>query len=93
MRLHLIQVEGQADATLRFGGQFLELALAAPTGVDLRLHDIERPGQLLGGFDGFIDRESGVTGGDRRAIFRQQFLRLIFVNVHGPGPSFRLKSC
>jgi hypothetical protein len=35
---------GEAHAALGVGRQFLELALAAAAGVDLRLDDIERPG-------------------------------------------------
>ncbi len=74
---------GEADAALGVGAEFLELALAAAAGVDLRLHDIERPGQLLGGLDGFLDRERGEAGGDGGAELREQFLGLIFVDVHG----------
>ena len=78
----------QADATLRVGAEFGELALAAAAGVDLRLHDIERTGQLLRAFDRFLDRESGMAGGDADAVFRKQFLGLIFVNVHENPSSF-----
>ncbi len=74
---------GEADAALGIGVQFLELALAAAAGVDLGLHDIHRARQPLGGSDGFLDRQRGVTGGNRDPVLCEQFLGLVFVNVHG----------
>jgi hypothetical protein len=78
----LIEGLGKANAALGVGAELLELALAAAARMDLRLHDIERPRQLARSGDGFVHGEGGVSGGDRRAKFRQQFLGLIFMNVH-----------
>ena len=78
--------EGQANAALGVGRQFLELALAAPAGVDLRLHDIERTGQRLGGRLDLIDRRHCDAFGYGCAEAFEDLLGLIFVNVHG-GPS------
>jgi len=86
VRADLVEREGEANTALRIRAEFLELALAAAAGMDLRLHDEQRPGQLLRGFDRLFDGEGGVAGGDRRAELRQQFLGLIFVDVHGADP-------
>ena len=43
----LVDRMGEADAALGVGAEFLELALAAAAGVDLRLDDPQRPGELL----------------------------------------------
>ena len=53
---HFLDRLGEADAALGVGAELGELALAAAAGVDLRLHDPERPGQLLRGFHRFVDR-------------------------------------
>ena len=73
---------GEADAALGVGAQFLELALAAAAGVDLRLDHPQRSGELLGGLDRFVDAHRGMAGGNRHAELREQFLGLIFVDVH-----------
>ena len=81
---------GEPHAALGVGAELLELALAASAGVDLRLYDIERTGQLRRRCDGFVDRHGGKAGGDRDAELGEQFLGLIFVNVHGRAlPRFR----
>ena len=72
----------QADATLGVGAKFLEAALAAAAGMDLALHDIERPGQLLGGCLRLAGLEDGDAVGDRQAIALEQLLALVFVDVH-----------
>ncbi len=46
MRAHFVDRMGEADAALGVGAEFLELALAAAAGVDLRLDDPQGPGQL-----------------------------------------------
>ena len=78
----------QTYAALGVGAEFLERALAAATGVDLRFHDVERTGQLLGAFHRFFDSKGGMAGGDADAVFRKQFLGLVFVDVHGNPSSF-----
>jgi len=94
VRADFVERKGEADAALGIRAQFLELALAAAAGMDLRLHDIERPGKLLRRFDGFVDGEGCMAGGDRRTELRQQFLGLVFVDVHGMGsPSFEDREC
>ncbi len=74
---------GEADAALGVGAQFLELALAAAAGMDLRLDHPQRPGKLLRGLDRFFDGHRGIAGGHRHAELGEQFLGLIFVDVHG----------
>jgi hypothetical protein len=86
VRADLVEREGEADAALRIRAEFLELALAAAAGMDLRLDDEQRPGELLRGLDRFLDGEGGMAGSDRRAELGQQFLGLIFVDVHGADP-------
>src|SRR3546814_20036729 len=85
-----LPIFGEADAALRVGTEFLELALAAAAGMDLRLHDIERPGKLLCGCNSLFDAHRGNAPGDGNAKFREQFFRLIFVDVHELSRAFRL---
>ncbi|MNY11144.1 hypothetical protein D3C86_1441570 [compost metagenome] len=79
---HVLDREGQAHAALGVSRQFLELALAAAAGVDLRLHHIERARQLLGGGFGLVGRGDGDAFGDRSAKGLENLLGLILVNVH-----------
>jgi hypothetical protein len=72
--LRLPRALGQAHAALGIGAQFLELALAASTGVDLRLHDIERPGQLLCGFDRFFHGQAAMPLGTATPNFASSSL-------------------
>ncbi len=74
--------EGQTHAALGVGAQFLELALAAAAGVDLRLHDVERARQLLGGGFGLVGRGDGDAVRNRGAVALEDLLGLILVNVH-----------
>ena len=79
---HFVGRMGEADAALRVGPELPEPALAAAAGMDLRLHHVKRSGQLVGRSDGFIDAHGGKTGRNRHTELRQQFLGLIFVDVH-----------
>ncbi len=90
MRADLVDRVGEADAALGVGAELLELALAAAAGVDLRLDDPQRSGQLLGGGDRFLDAHRGMAGGHRHAELREQLFGLIFVDVHGARPLSRL---
>jgi hypothetical protein len=56
--------------------------LAAAAGVDLSLHHPERPPQRLGGGDCLIGRGGHPTRGHRNSIIREDFFRLIFVQIH-----------
>ena len=82
MSLGFLDREGQANATLGIRGQFLELALAAATSMDLALDHIKRAGQLLGRRFRFIRREDRNAFGDGSAEALQQSFALIFMNVH-----------
>ena len=86
MLAHLVDRMGEPDAALGAVAKFLELALAAAAGVDLRLHDPQRPGKLLRGLDRFLDAHRGIARGHRHAELREQLFGLIFVDVHGRGP-------
>ncbi len=79
---NVLDALGQPHAALGVGTQLLELALAAPAGMDLRLHHIQRSGQLPGAFDRFLHAHRRIAGGYANAEFREQFLGLVFVDVH-----------
>ena len=49
----------------------------------LRLHDVERAGQLFGRRHRVFDRGRRNPLGDADAEFSEQFLGLIFVQIHG----------
>ncbi len=85
----LVSAAGEADAALRVGRELLELPLAAAARMDLRLHDIKRPGQFLRRRHRLVDAHRGEAGGDGHAPLREQFLGLIFVDVHGAGLKHR----
>ncbi len=51
--------------------------------MDLRLDDPERPRKLPGRGDGLLDGKRRVAGGNGNALLGEQFLGLIFMNVHG----------
>src|SRR5690606_8797431 len=73
---------GKTHATLGIGTEFLELALAATTSVDLALDHIKRARERLGSSASFVHRVNGDAFSDRRAVFLQQCLGLVFMNVH-----------
>jgi hypothetical protein len=50
--------------------------------VDLRLDDIERPGELLGAGDGFFNGQGRIARRNGDAELGQQFLGLILMDVH-----------
>src|SRR3546814_20441039 len=85
-----LPIFGEADAALRVGTEFLELALAAAAGMALRLHDIERPGKLLCGCNSLFDAHRGNAPGAGNAKFREPFFPLLFVDVHEVRRAFRL---
>ena len=80
--LDLVERLRQPDPAFGVGAELLELALAAPAGVDLRLDDVQRSRQSLGALDGFLDRAGRMAGGDRDAEVREQLLGLVFMDVH-----------
>ena len=90
---NLVERLGQPNAALGVGAEFLELTLAAAARVDLRLHHIHRPGQRAGGGDRLVDRHRSMSRGHGDAEFREQFLGLIFVDVHDSGRSDGWRFC
>jgi hypothetical protein len=77
---------GEADAALLAGFGLLEVALAAATGVDLRLHHPERPVEFAGSGLGVFGLQDDAAVRDRDAVAAQQCFRLVFVDVHGAPP-------
>jgi hypothetical protein len=57
-------------------------ALASPAGVDLRLHDPDRPSQLARRIDRLIDTEAGDPAGHRDPEAAQNLFALVFVDFH-----------
>ena len=85
MAFHFLDALGQPHAALGIGAELLELALAAAAGVDLRLDHIERSGQRLGGGHRFLDSQGGDALGNGDAELGEEFLGLVFMDVHGSG--------
>ena len=78
----IFRLEGNAHATLLAGRRFLELALAAPAGMDLTLHRPDRAAELGGGVDGLFGSEGRKAPRDRRAEALEDSFALVFVDVH-----------
>jgi hypothetical protein len=72
----------EAHAALLAGGGFLEAALAAAAGVDLRLDDPERSLELACGGLGLVGLEHDAAAGDGGAVLAQELLGLVLVDVH-----------
>ena len=88
-QFHLVDRLGEADAALVAGLGFLEAALAAAAGMDLRLHDPHRAWQFLRRINGFRRREGRKTLAGRHAVLAVEFFRLVLVDVHGGRSGFR----
>jgi hypothetical protein len=88
--LHLVDRLGDAHPALVAGLRLRELALAAPAGVDLRLHHPDRTRQRARCRLGLAGRRDGLAQRDRDAELFQNGLALVFVDVHrSTAPSFR----
>ena len=62
-------------------------ALAAPTGVNLGLHDPDRAAERLCRLDRVVDAERGNSARHRHAEATKDFLALVFVDLHCVVPS------
>ncbi len=82
MRADFVDRLGQADAALGVGAEFGEVPLPRPPAWICALTTQNGPGSLPAAY-GFLDAHRGMTRGDGHAIFGEQFLGLIFVDVHG----------
>ena len=71
--LHLVQRAGKLDTA----------TLATTTRMDLRLHDPDRPTQLLRGLGSLLHTECGIAAGNGHAELAQDFLTLVLVDFHG----------
>ena len=87
----LVDRLGEAHAALVAGRGFLELALAAATGVDLRLDDPERTAERLGGGFRVLGVENRDAARDGRAELLQDRFGLVFMNVHSKFPFSRTR--
>ena len=77
-----------ADATLGIGAEFLEPALAAAAGVDLRFDHVDRAGEgFCGGFR-LVRLEDGDALADGEAVFTENGFGLMLVDVHSATPSW-----
>ena len=83
---YLVDGLGQAHAALGIWTQFLELALATATGVDLALDHIERAWQRLRCGRSIVRRKDRHARRNRRAIRLQQLFGLMFMDVHSKSP-------
>ena len=70
--LHLIKRTRQLDAA----------ALAASAGMDLRLHHPDRAAELLRRLDSLVHGESGIAARHGHARLAQEFLALVFMDLH-----------
>ena len=82
MRFDFVQRKCEADTALGICIQFLKLALAAATCVDLRFDDPKRARQAFGSGFCFIGRKDRNALGHRCTEFLQYGLGLVFMNVH-----------
>ncbi len=78
--------EGEANTALFASCGFDELALAASTGMNLGLHDPERPRQRIDRLLHIIERKNGYAFCHWSAERFQHGLGLVFVYVHGNLP-------
>jgi hypothetical protein len=81
-QLHAQDLLGQTTHVVQALGDLHAAALAAATRVDLRLHDPHRAAQLLCGFHRLLHRERRVAARHRHVELAQDFLALVFVDLH-----------
>ena len=82
LQLHAEDLAGVLRDVVQRLGDLDAAALAAPSGMDLRLDDPDRAAEFLGRFRRLADAEGRVTAGHRNAEAGENFLALVFVNLH-----------
>jgi hypothetical protein len=85
LELHAQDLAGHALDVVDGLGHLDAAALAAATGVDLGLDHPHRAAELLGGFHGLLHRECGNAARHGHTKLAQDFLALVFVNLHVRG--------
>jgi hypothetical protein len=82
LELHAQNVTGQALDIVNGLGNLDAAALAAATGVNLRLHDPDGAAELLSGFHRLLNCKSRDAAGYWHTELAQNFFALVFVDFH-----------
>ena len=83
LQLHAEDLAGQLLQVVHRARELDAAALAAAAGVDLGLDDPDAAAEFLSGFHRLLHRERGVAARHGHAELAQEFLALVFVDLHG----------
>ena len=82
LELHAQDLASDALDVVNALGNFDAAALASAASVNLRLHHPDRATEFLRRLDGFLDGECGNATRNGHTKLAQDFLGLVFVNLH-----------